>query len=156
MNHILEALEMMNSENLFPEVQYLLDVDPEDLATASKDRKQVWQTYLKMAVSATEHVNRQLNLPPECRHKDVQAAHFKPEPTRQCVYKAGRQWHKAKPKKQLMRWKRYNFLENREINSDSSEDKSQPSHKSDTIKRGREGRRQRQSNLNAWLKAKGS
>ena len=32
-----------------------------------------------------------------------------------------------------MRWKHYNFLENRDNNSDSSDDESQPSHESDTF-----------------------
>ena len=73
---------MMNPEDILPEDQYLLGVDPEDLAISSKDRRQVWQAELKTAVAAAEHVNRRLNLPPECKQEDVQAAHFKPELTR--------------------------------------------------------------------------
>ena len=86
MQRIMDNLKMMNPEDLLPEDQYLLGVDPEDLATASKDRRQVWQAELETAVAAAEHVTRRLNLPPECKHEDVQAAHFKPKPTRQCVY----------------------------------------------------------------------
>ena len=82
MNRILDNLEMMNPEDLLPGDKYLLDVDPEDLATAFKDRRQVWQADLKTAVTAVEHVNKRRNLSPECKHKDVQAAHFKPAPTR--------------------------------------------------------------------------
>ena len=41
MTRILDNLEMMNLKDLFPEDQYLLSVDPEDLATASKNRTQV-------------------------------------------------------------------------------------------------------------------
>ena len=82
MQRIMDDLEMMNPEDLLPEDQYLLGVDLEDLATASKGRKQVWQAELETAVAAAEHVTRQLNLLPECKHEDVQAAHFKPKPTR--------------------------------------------------------------------------
>ena len=82
MQRIMDDLEMMNPEDLLPEDQYLLGVDPEDLATASKDRQQVWQAELKTAVAAAKHVTTRLNLPPECKHEDVQAAHFKPNPTR--------------------------------------------------------------------------
>ena len=89
MKRIIEDLEMMNPEDLLPEDKYVLDVDPEDLATASKDRRQVWQEELETAIAAAEHVNRQLSLSPECKHEDVQAAHFKPELTRQCIYEAG-------------------------------------------------------------------
>ena len=46
------------------EDQYLLGVDPEDLATASTDRRQVWQAELETAVAAAEHVTTRLNLPP--------------------------------------------------------------------------------------------
>ena len=74
MKQIIDDLEMMNPEVLLPEDQYLLGVDPEDLATASKDRRQVWEAKIETAVAAAEHINRRLNLPPECKHKDVQAA----------------------------------------------------------------------------------
>ena len=99
-----------------------MGVDPEDLATASKDKRHVWQAELETVVAAVGHATRRLNLPPECKHEDVQVAHFKPNPTPRCVFKAGRRWHKTKQKKQIMRWKRYHFLENRVIKSDSSED----------------------------------
>ena len=111
MQRIIDDLEMMNSEDLLPEDQYLLGVDPEDLETASKDRRQVCQAELDTAVAAAEHVTTRLNLPPKCKHEDVQAAHFKPNPTCRCVYEAGRCWYKAKKTKQIMRWKRYNFFE---------------------------------------------
>ena len=81
MKQIIEDIEMMNPEDLLPEDQYLLGADPKDLATASKDRRQVRRAELETAVAAAEHVNRQLNVPPECKHEDVQAAYFKPEPT---------------------------------------------------------------------------
>ena len=55
-----------------------------------------------------------------------------------------------------MRWKRYNFLENRDIKSDSSEDESQRSNETGTVKTEQVRRQQRQPNLNAWLKAEGS
>ena len=57
---------MMNLEDFLPEDQYLLGVDPKDLATTSKDRQQVWQVELKTAVAAVEHVTTRLNLLPEC------------------------------------------------------------------------------------------
>ena len=56
MQRIMDDLEMMNLEDLLPEDQYLLGVDLEDLATASKDRRQVWQAKLETAVAAAEHV----------------------------------------------------------------------------------------------------
>ena len=64
MQQIMDDLEMMNPEDLLPEDQYLLGVDPEDLATASTDRRQVWQAELETAVAAAEHVTTRLNLPP--------------------------------------------------------------------------------------------
>ena len=90
MQQIIDDLEMMNPEDLLPEDQYLSGFDPEDLATASKDRRQVWQAELKTAVAAAKYVTTRLNLPPECKHEDVHAAHFKPNPTQQCVDEAGR------------------------------------------------------------------
>ena len=147
---------MMNPEDLLPEDQYLLGVDPEDLAALSKDRRQVWQAELETAVAAAEHATTRLNSPPECKHEDVQAAHFKPKQTRRCIYEAGRRWYKAKKTKQNMRWKHYNFVENIEINSDSSNDERQLRHDPNTDKREQCKRNQRQPNLNAWLKEEGS
>ena len=43
MNRILTNLEMMNPEILLPEDQYLLGINPDDLATTSKDKSQVCQ-----------------------------------------------------------------------------------------------------------------
>ena len=88
MNRILDDLEMVKPEDLLPEDQYLLGVDLEDLATASKDRRKVWKADLEYAVAAAEHVNRRRNLPPACKHEEVQATHFKPAPNRRCVYEA--------------------------------------------------------------------
>ena len=143
---------MMNPEDLLPEDQYPLGADPEDHATPSKDRRQIWQAEIDTAVVAAGHATRQLNLHPECKHEDVQAAHFKPDPTRLCVFEAGRRCHKAKQKKRIMRWQRYNFLENREINSDSSDDESQRRDEPVTVETERVRRRQRQPNLNTWLR----
>ena len=78
MQRILDDLEMMSPEDLLPEDQYLLGVDPEDLAASSKVKRQVWQAELETAVAAAEHATIRLNSPPECKHEDVQAAHFKP------------------------------------------------------------------------------
>ena len=69
MQRIMDDLEMMNPEDLLPEDQYLLGVDPEDLATASKDRQKVWQAELKTAVAAAKHVTTQLNYLPNASMK---------------------------------------------------------------------------------------
>ena len=52
--------------------------------------------------------------------------------------------------------KGFYFLENIEINSDSSEDERQVRHDPSTDKRGQYKGKRRQPNLNAWLKAEGS
>ena len=130
------------------------------LMSAASLRRFVVCTFHKIirhiAVAAAEHTATRLNSPPECKHEDVQAAHFKPRQTRRCIYKAGRRWYNAKKTRQIMRWKHYNFLENIEMNSDSSDDERQLRHDPSTDKREQYKRTQRQLNLNAWLKAEGS
>ena len=78
MNCILDDLEVMNPEDLLPEDQFLLGINPEDLATAFKVRRQVWQANLEPAVATAEHDSRRRNLPPECKHDDVPLLKFDP------------------------------------------------------------------------------
>ena len=52
MTSILNNLDMTNPEDLLLEVQYILGVDPEDLAFALADKRQVWQANLGTAIAA--------------------------------------------------------------------------------------------------------
>ena len=56
MNQIVN--EMTDPENLLPEDQYLLDVDPESLINTSPDRRQAWLANLDSATAAAEHKKR--------------------------------------------------------------------------------------------------
>ena len=47
LHSVTPCLRPKEHHKYLPEDQYLLGVDPEDLATASKDRQQVWQAELK-------------------------------------------------------------------------------------------------------------
>ena len=55
MQRILSQLEMTDAEDLLPEDQYLLGVNPEDLAKLTRDGRRSWQTNLETAMIAAEH-----------------------------------------------------------------------------------------------------
>ena len=58
MNNILNKLEMTNPEDLLPEDQYILGVDPEKIANTSPDGRQAWLANFNTAVAAAEHEKR--------------------------------------------------------------------------------------------------
>ena len=55
MERILNQLEMTDPEDLLPEDQYLLGVNPEDLTKSTCDGKRSWQTNLKTAIISAKH-----------------------------------------------------------------------------------------------------
>ena len=60
MERITNQLEMTDWDDLLPEDQYLLEVDPEDLAKASPDGRRAWQANLETALIVAEnHKQRQ-------------------------------------------------------------------------------------------------
>ena len=54
---------MINLEDLFPEDQYLLSVNLEELASTPADKRQVWQANLETAIAVAEPVSRKQDLP---------------------------------------------------------------------------------------------
>ena len=58
MNRIMNKLEMTDPEDLLPEDQYLLGVDPEKLINTSPDGRQAWLANLDAATAAAEHEKR--------------------------------------------------------------------------------------------------
>ena len=51
----MNQLEMTDPEDLLPEDQYLLEVDPEDLAKASSDGRKTWRSNLETALIVAEN-----------------------------------------------------------------------------------------------------
>ena len=59
MKRIINQLEMTDPEGLLPEDQYLLEVNPEDLAKASSDDRKIWHSNLETAlIVAEDHKQR--------------------------------------------------------------------------------------------------
>ena len=55
MNNILDKMEMTNPEDLLPEDQFILGVDPEEIMKASPDARQAWLANFETAVAAAKH-----------------------------------------------------------------------------------------------------
>ena len=55
MNNILEKMEMTNPEDLLPEDQFILGVDPEEIMKASPDARQAWLANFETAEVAAKH-----------------------------------------------------------------------------------------------------
>ena len=86
---------MTDPEDLLPEDQFLLGVDPEKLINTSPDGRQAWLDNQDTAIAAAEHEKRQRDEAKdesEDEDKDEnQSHHFRPPPVKhRCVFQAGR------------------------------------------------------------------
>ena len=111
MERIINQLEMTDPEDLLPDDLYLLDVDPEDLAKLTRDGRQSWQTNLETALIAAEHAKQKREFDMDDKNEELQSSHFKsPEENKRCVIKAAKQWRQQIRQKRIQKWKKYNFL----------------------------------------------
>ena len=93
MNNILNKLEMTNPEDLLPEDQYILGVDPEKLINTSSDRRQVWLANFETAVAAADHKKRKQDENSDDDEDDRQPHHLQAPPSQSCfVIQAGQRW----------------------------------------------------------------
>ena len=79
----MNKLEMTDPEELLPEDQYLLDVDPEKLINTSPDGRQAWLANLDAATAAAEHEKRRREVGDEFENyneDEHQSHHFQPPP----------------------------------------------------------------------------
>ena len=51
-------MEMTDPEDLLPEDQYILGVDPEEIAKTTPDGRQAWLANFEVAVAAAGHAKR--------------------------------------------------------------------------------------------------
>ena len=58
MNQILSKMEMTDPEDLLPEDQYILGVDPEEIAKTTLDGRQAWMVNFETAIAAAGHAKR--------------------------------------------------------------------------------------------------
>ena len=162
MKRIMNKLEMTDPEDLLPEDQYLLGVDPEELINTSPDGRNAWLANLDTAEAAAEHDKRRRD---ESRDEDeecMQSNFFRRPPSSACsVIKAGRRWKNKLRKKRIEKWKRHNFLGKHKIEnylSDDSDDES-PSNTSSTpatittttAPSNPSRSNKRQATMNSWL-----
>ena len=70
MNRIMTKLEMTDSEDLLPEDQFLLGVDPEKLMNTFPDGRQVWLANLDSTIAAAEHEKRRRDKTDDAESKD--------------------------------------------------------------------------------------
>ena len=72
----MNKLEMTDPEELLPEDQFLLGVDPEKLINTSPDGGQAWLANLDTAIAADEHNKRKRDKSVEEDEEDMQSHHF--------------------------------------------------------------------------------
>ena len=163
MQRIISKLEMTDPEDLLPEDQYLLGVDPEDLMKASPDGRQAWMSNFESAVAAADHAKRKRDDLFEDDAIESQSTYFRtPDEEKRCVYRAGIRWRNNLRRKRIHRWKSLNFLGKHKLESylepEDSDDREQTdeSLNQQNTKRTKSNNtasrpQQRQRTLNTWL-----
>ena len=82
---------MTNPEDLLPEDQYILGVDPEKLINTSPDGRQAWLANFETAVAAAGHEKRKRDENSDDDEDDRQPHHLRPPPPQsRCIIQAGR------------------------------------------------------------------
>ena len=77
MERIIHQLEMTDPEDLLPEDQYLLGVDPEDLAKASPDGRKTWRSNLETSIIVVaENYKQRRETVAEDEEDELQSFHF--------------------------------------------------------------------------------
>ena len=163
MQRIISKLEMTDPEDLLPEDQYLLGVDPEDLMKASPDGRQAWMSNFESAVAAADHAKRKRDDLFEDDAIESQSTYFRtPDEEKRCVYRAGIRWRNNLRRKRIHRWKSLNFLGKHKLESylepEDSDDREQTdeSLNQQNTQRTKSNNtasrpQQRQRTLNTWL-----
>ena len=128
MNRIMNKIEMTDPEDLLPEDQFLLGVDPEKIMKTSPDGRQAWLANLDAAVAAAEHEKRRRDEiddddTEEEDEDEEQSHHFRPPPVKnRCVFQGGRRWRNNLRRKRINKWKSLNFLGKHKIDDYLSDD----------------------------------
>ena len=156
MERIINQLEMTDPEDLLPEDQYLLEVDPEDLAKASSDGRKTWHSNLETALIVAENHKRRQEHEADDKEDELQSFHFRPPPSdKRCIVSEGQRWRNQIRQKRIQNWKRYNFLGQKRIR-DELEDEHESIDKTPTLIQPQKHSTMRQTQLNSWLTSKGS
>ena len=105
----MNQLEMTDPEYLLPEDQYLLEVDPEDLAKASSDGRKTWRSNLETALIVAENhkQRREHEADNEEEKQELKSFHFRPPSTdKRCVVSEGQRWRNQIRRKRIQNWRR--------------------------------------------------
>ena len=157
MNRIMTKLEMTDPEDLLPEDQFLLGVDPEKLMNTSPDGRQAWLANLDSAIAAAGHEKRRRDETDDTESEDEdeeQSHHFRPPPVKhRCVFQAGRRWRNNLRQKRINKWKSFNFLGKHRVDdylSDDTDNEASPD-SLPTSPSSPPRSTKRQATMNKWL-----
>ena len=133
MNQILSKMEMTDPEDLLPEDQYILGVDPEEIAKTTPDGRQAWLANFEAAVAAAGHAKRSRDELDDQDDEDGEEPRSNPLRPPQDkfgkIIRDGKEWRNKIRRKRINRWKQHNFLGKHKIEdylSDDSETESHP------------------------------
>ena len=89
------------------------------------------------------------------KNEELQSSHFKsPEENKWCVIKAAKRWRQQIRQKRIQKWKKYNFLGQKQ-DLDESDDEEEHIDTPQTNRSWQSSTR-KQMNLNSWLISEGS
>ena len=154
----MNQLEMTDPEDLLPEDQYLLEVDPEDLAKASSDGRKTWRSNLETALIVAENHKRRREheADDEDDEQELQSFHFRPPPTdKRCVVSKGQRWRNQIRQKRIMKWKKYNFLGGERTRHDLGDEDEIVTRTHNTAQPQTKPN-MKQTRMNSWLISEGS
>ena len=165
MKNILDKMEMTDPEDLLPEDQFILEVDPEDIMKASPDARQAWLANFETAEAAAKHDKRDRDkFEAESNEDDDESQPHRSRanlPQSQNVFNDGREWRNKIRRKRINRWKNYDFLGKHKVEdylSDDSDNESQsnptPTQQNATNPANRNHAtrsNKRQATMNKWL-----
>ena len=113
------------------------------------------QTNLETALIAAEHAKQKREFDMDDKNEELQSSHFKsPEENKRCVIKAAKQWRQQIRQKRIQKWKKYNFLGQKQ-DLDESDDEEEHNDTPQTNRSWQSSTR-KQTNLNSWLISEGS
>ena len=147
---------MTYPEDLLPEDQYLLEVDPEDLAKAFPDGRKTWRSNLETALIVAENHKRRREHEADNEEDELQSFYFRPPPTdKRCLVTERQRWRNQIRRKRIQNWRRYNFLV-QERRSDELEDENETVDRTPTPAQPQTKSKMKQSRMNSWLISEGS
>ena len=152
----MNQLEMTDPEDLLPEDQYLLEVDPEDLAKASSDGRKTWRSNLETALIVAENHNQRREHEANDKEEEQQSFHFRPPPTdKRCVVSKGQRWRNQIRQKRIMKWRKYNFLGEEQTRHDLGDKDGIITRTHNTVQPQTKSN-MKQTQMNSWLISEGS